>query len=448
MKLQLIFRTVSILAPLFFLATPALGQVTCGERSVVVAESRDYGPTGKLRVMSYRLENQDNKSFCLTVKMESTTNANFLIWINDNSMWAYERRSGEVTARFPLDWLEQGATISISNVNSRYDVTSFKERLKLPESILRLQKTSPFESIKVSAIRRVYRYAGFKPAPFVEIEITKSTGFYPVIANNTWILQIGKTGFTAGVDGNHPSRLTALMSEEAFAKLKNGDLLRVSFGGGPARSCGKLDKSIFERAITQGTILRDVPEHADKNPHYLFYLPGFIVQLGNSRPTSAKFGVYEYAMILNTLKDSGFVVISEERKGTSDIEPYAQKLTGQITQLLKDGVPAKHITVVGASQGSWIAMLASTYLKNRGVNFVLIAACSADKEFLKMVNLHGNVLSIYESSDLAQSCLDYRADATGINDWNEIEVNTGLKHGFLFRPLKEWVEPTVAWAKR
>jgi hypothetical protein len=93
-------------------------------------------------------------------------------------------------------------------------------------------------------------------------------------------------------------------------------------------------------------------------------------------------------------------------------------------------------------------MLVSTYLKNRDLNFVLIAACSADEDFLKMVNLHGNVLSIYEKSDLAQSCQNYRTDATGINEWKEVAVNTGLKHGFLFRPLKEWTEPTIEWAKR
>ena len=199
---------------------------------------------------------------------------------------------------------------------------------------------------------------------------------------------------------------------------------------------------------TQPTILSDVPQPADANLRYLFYLPGYIVESQNTRPVSPKFGTYEYSQILETFKNSGFVVISEARQKNPEIEPYARKVTDQIRQLLKAGVPAEHITVVGASQGSWIAMLASTYLENRGVNFVLIAACSADKEFLKTVNLHGNVLSIYESSDLAQSCRDYRADAKGINDWKEIEVNTGLKHGFLYRPMKEWVEPTVAWAKR
>lgn len=192
----------------------------------------------------------------------------------------------------------------------------------------------------------------------------------------------------------------------------------------------------------------DLPATVDTNSRYLFYLPGYIVEAGNARPVSPKYGVYEYAQILDTFNKSGLVVISEARKKSADIEPYAAKVAEQVNQLIKAGVPAKHITIVGASQGSWIAMLSSTYLKNGDLNFVFIAACSADPEFLKLVNLHGNVLSIYEKTDVAQSCQSYKADGAGINTWKEIEVNTGLKHGFLFRPLKEWIEPTIAWAKR
>ena len=202
--------------------------------------------------------------------------------------------------------------------------------------------------------------------------------------------------------------------------------------------------------ITQheGMILSGVPEKVDTNARYLFYLHGYIVEAGNTRPTSPKFGVYEYEQILETFNRSGLVVISEARKKDPEIEPYATKVAEQVRQLIKAGVPAEHITVVGASQGSWIAMLASTSLKKRNLNFVFIAACSADEGFLRMVNLHGNVLSIYEKSDLAQSCRKYREDATGIRDWKEVEVNTGLKHGFLFRPMKEWTEPAIAWARR
>jgi hypothetical protein len=175
--------------------------------------------------------------------------------------------------------------------------------------------------------------------------------------------------------------------------------------------------------------------------------PGISLKL-ETPGVSPKFGVYEYEQILETFRASGFTVISEARKKDPEIEPYARKVVDQVTQLLKAGVPAEHITVVGASQGSWIAMLASTYLEHRRLNFVLIAACSADRGFLKTVNLHGNILSIYEHSDVAQSCRDYRVDGTGINEWKEVELNTGLKHGFLYRPMKEWVEPTIAWARR
>ena len=201
-------------------------------------------------------------------------------------------------------------------------------------------------------------------------------------------------------------------------------------------------------AQNEGVILSGVPRKVDTTARYLFYLHGYIVEAGNIRPRSPQFGVYEYEQILATFKQHGFVVISEARKKNPEIEPYATKLAGQVRQLLKAGVPPKQITVVGASQGSWIALLASTYLANRTVNFVLIAACSADEGFLKLVNLHGRVLSIYEKSDLAQSCRNYRTDATGISEWNEVEVNTGLKHGFLYRPMKEWTEPTIAWTRK
>lgn len=189
-------------------------------------------------------------------------------------------------------------------------------------------------------------------------------------------------------------------------------------------------------------------ESVDRVSRYLIYLPGRIVEPANTRPVSPRFGVYEYEDILKTFKKSGFKVSSEARDHDTDVERYAATVADEIRKLLLRGVPARHITVVGASQGSWIGMLASTYLKNRDLNFVFIAACSADPGFLKLVDLHGNILSIYEKTDVAQSCTEYRNDGTGIQAWKEIEVNTGLQHGFLFRPLKEWVKPTIEWAKK
>ena len=35
----------------------------------------------------------------------------------------------------------------------------------------------------------------------------------------------------------------------------------------------------------------------------------------------------------------------------------------------------------------------------------------------------------------------------GVNQFKEVELNTGLGHGIVFRPLKEWIEPTKDWGK-
>lgn len=212
-----------------------------------------------------------------------------------------------------------------------------------------------------------------------------------------------------------------------------------------------LSQSIAQRnpdvAHNQGHILSDVPRKVDTKARYLFYLHGKIVEQAR-RPAHPQYGVYEYDQILDAFRQKGFVVISERRKKDTGIEQYGKRVAGQVKQLLEAGVPPEHITVVGASQGSWMTMLASTYLENRKVNFVIIAACSAEEGFLHLVNLHGHVLSIYERSDLAGSCQKYRTDATGLGEYKEVELNTGLKHGFIYRPMKEWIEPTVAWAHR
>lgn len=200
--------------------------------------------------------------------------------------------------------------------------------------------------------------------------------------------------------------------------------------------------------ICVGPTLAQRTDTVDPNARYLFYISGYIVAEGNTRPTSPQFGVYEYEKILESFKQRGFVVISEARKQNKEIEPYAAKVTAQVKQLIKAGVPPKNITVVGASQGSWIAMLVSTHAANRDLNFVFIAACAADDGLLQSTNLHGNVLFISERTDKPGSCQRFRDDAKGINDYNSIEVNTGLKHGFLYRPLKEWIEPSVEWAQR
>lgn len=113
----------------------------------------------------------------------------------------------------------------------------------------------------------------------------------------------------------------------------------------------------------------------DQKVLLLFYLHGRIVEQSR-RPTHPQFGVYEYDQILDTFKQDGFVVISEQRKKDTAVEEYGKKVAGQVRHLLEGGVPAEHITVVGG-----------------------VARFMDDNARL------------------------------------------------LYRPLKEWVEPTIAWAQ-
>lgn len=223
-------------------------------------------------------------------------------------------------------------------------------------------------------------------------------------------------------------------------------MLFVSFACGSQSTA----QTNAEAARERGVVLSDVPQKVDTEARYLIYLSGFIVEAGNTRPTSPKFGVYEYEQILEAFRQAGFVVISEARKQTHEIEPYAEKVAGKVRQLLNAGIPPRNITVVGASQGAWIGMLASTYLKNRRLNFVVIGACGADEGFLQLVDLHGDVLFIAERTDRSPvaRCQRFRDDATGLGESKLVETNTGQGHGFLYRPMKAWVEPTIAWARR
>jgi hypothetical protein len=62
----------------------------------------------------------------------------------------------------------------------------------------------------------------------------------------------------------------------------------------------------------------------DRGARYLFYISGYIVTAENTRPTSPRFGVYEYKKIVETFEQRGFIVVSEARKQSQEIEPYAK----------------------------------------------------------------------------------------------------------------------------
>jgi hypothetical protein len=178
---------------------------------------------------------------------------------------------------------------------------------------------------------------------------------------------------------------------------------------------------------------------------FVFYLHGAIVEGSDGAPISQSFGRYEYHGIVKTLKQYGFVVISEIRPANTNAQGYAMKVAGQIDSLKKAGVASENIAVIGASKGAGIAMMASALVKDKKVKYVLMAGCHDGPG----EDLYGQLLSIYEMTDgIAGSCSKVKKHSTGISKYKEIELETHLKHGFIYRPLKEWVEPAVLWIQK
>jgi hypothetical protein len=194
------------------------------------------------------------------------------------------------------------------------------------------------------------------------------------------------------------------------------------------------------------------PGSIDPAKKYMFYLHGKIVEDQGIPAISPDYGEYEYKAILDKLGGYGFVVISEQRPRNTDGVEYARKITDQVMALLNAGVQPKNITIVGASKGAGIAIDVSHLLGNKEINFVIMAICTPGQvEYFKQnqIFLYGNILSIYDAVDeFAGSCQELFSfsEGRGISRHAEVVLNIGTGHGILYKPLDEWIIPTVQWA--
>jgi hypothetical protein len=193
------------------------------------------------------------------------------------------------------------------------------------------------------------------------------------------------------------------------------------------------------------------PTSIDPTKEYMFYLHGRIIEDQGIPAVSPDYGAYEYEAILEKLASFGFRVISEQRPKNADGMKYAERAAGQVTELLKAGVPAKNITVVGASKGAAITIAITNFLANKELNFVLMGTCDPETiQFFVQQNifLYGNVLAIRDSADeVSGSCQELFAFSEGkIARHEEIVLDVGTGHGILYKPLDEWILPAVQWA--
>ena len=187
----------------------------------------------------------------------------------------------------------------------------------------------------------------------------------------------------------------------------------------------------------------------ENDNQFIFFLHNRFLEEHELNELHPKFGRTEYNEIITEFEKSGLKVISEKQNGNVNARDYAIGIVNQIDSLIKAGIEPKKITVVGTSKGGYIAQYVSTLANNQDLNFVFIASfTNGDIQNIPEINYCGNILTIYEKSDpFGVSALKRKTTSTcKIRHFKEIELNTGMGHGFLFKPLKEWIEPTIKWA--
>ncbi|WP_264551301.1 alpha/beta hydrolase [Flavobacterium sp. N2038] len=188
---------------------------------------------------------------------------------------------------------------------------------------------------------------------------------------------------------------------------------------------------------------------AKQDQRYIFFLHNAFVEQNDLNVAHPEYGKAEYNEILASFRKDNFIVFSEKRKKNTNAADYAEKIVKQIKGLLKKGISPDKITVIGTSKGGYIAQFVSTFLANPDVNFVFIG-CFMDSDITKIpdINFCGNILTIYEKSDVYGVSAIKRKETSKlkINHFKEIELNTNLKHGFLYKAADNWIAPCKKWA--
>ena len=200
-------------------------------------------------------------------------------------------------------------------------------------------------------------------------------------------------------------------------------------------------------AAAAGTVLDTFPAAPDATQRYIVYLHGRIVEEQGRKAVSPDFGPYQLDAILTALAADGTTVIGEARAKGTDAKAAAEHVVTEVRRLVHAGVPASKITIIGASKGSLIAMLASTALQSGEIGYVLMANCNETVTESFDLALHGQVLSIYDTSDeIGGTCAPLFAQSPAIARHDEVKISTGKRHGFLYSPLPEWVKPALQWS--
>nr|WP_033082049.1 hypothetical protein [Colwellia psychrerythraea] len=205
---------------------------------------------------------------------------------------------------------------------------------------------------------------------------------------------------------------------------------------------------LFSSLSFAGDIYDKFPEQINANEKYVFYSHGFIVEGTNPTPKNERWGVYKFPAIKESLSDNEYNLIAYHRSKGTDPFKHAELLANNVRELIKSGVDANHITIIGFSRGAFITSLTSHYLEETPVNTVLLAGCGriVSKKYFD-IKMNGDFLSVYETTDGASTCKKLQARSINLKSFEEISISTGKEHGAFYRPIPEWVIPVKDWIK-
>lgn len=202
---------------------------------------------------------------------------------------------------------------------------------------------------------------------------------------------------------------------------------------------------VFSTQNWATNLYTEFPDKINVNEKYVFYSHGLIVEGDNSTPVHSRWGKYDFPAVKAALSDDGYNLIAYHRAKNTKPREFAKKLASDIKQLAKQGVPYNNIAVLGFSRGGGITGLTSHYVAQKKMKTIILAGCAGLLKSDDGISIHGNVYSIYETSDSVGSCQFLIDRSPKVQSFTEIAISTGKEHGAFYRPLDEWVVPVKHW---
>ncbi len=201
--------------------------------------------------------------------------------------------------------------------------------------------------------------------------------------------------------------------------------------------------------VMAAEIYSKVPQVIDPSAHYVFYMHGGRIPEGATSYEHTLWGVHDVPKISKALQDDGYHLISYVRPYDMKDVTSAERLVLEVRKLMKAGVKAEQITLVGFSFGAVVVVIAASNLEEPGLNIALLAGCAGRVMWEPSLAVWGRVLSLYdEADDHVASCKVLKERGGSISQFEETIFKTDKGHALFFLPDDVWVKPLKNWINK